>query len=266
MPAVGAIGAIASGVSTVGGAVAGALGDNTSQSFGPGTALEGQAAGVTGQQLTFLSGQGIKNLDTRQSELDALLAQLRESGGLPSGTDIRQARAASENLFQGQRNALQDQFRQQSVEARQRGAQLGRSSADPVFTASLAESQGQQLGQLEANRGSLEQQLALQLPQQRLAFEQQRFGLAEQAFKNRSALAQLGNQISVGQQNLRTQNRHSGGGLGGAISGAIGGLGAGRKLIQGFNSLGGGQSTESNQISFSDASQGNFGLGNTIFR
>ena len=238
MPPLGAIGGAISAASTVGGAISGAMGNRSSTSLGPGTALELQGSNLASQQLGFLGNQGIQNVEGRQAELDELLRQLRETGGLPSGTDIRQARQTSQNLFQGQRNALQDQFRQQLEQGRQRGAQLGRSSADPVLNASLAESQGRQLQQLEANRGALESQIALQAPERRLGFETQRLGLAQQAFSNRAALASLGSQISQGQQALRSRQSQSGGGLGGAITGAIGGLGGGIQIFNRGNQAG----------------------------
>ena len=99
---------------------------------------------------------------------------------------------------------------------------------------------------LQGRQGSAAQQLALQLPGQRLGFASQRANvlgqLGSQAFQNRSSLASLGNQITNSERNFRLQtatrfnNRTQEGSLG---QGLLGAVAAGGKTLGTFSKLGG---------------------------
>jgi hypothetical protein len=242
------------------GGVAGAFGSNSKQSqtswidAGNATGAEnaGQSGmmGAYGQLQDFVNrgpgGQDVTNAYGAQTDLAAMLKQMQESGGLPAGTDIAQAQNLAGGMFQAQRVGLQQNFLDQSQQADRQAALMGRGGNDPVLRAKLAQEQTRQSAMLDAQQGAFGQNLAMQLPGQRLGFAGQRAnvlgGLATQAMQNRQSIAAMGEGIMNQERNFRLQTakrygeqtQSSGGGIGGAISGALGGAGTGMSLMNSF--------------------------------
>lgn len=251
------------------GAAAGAFGDKktTTKDLGAASGLEKFSEGLSQKQLEELqglvgAGAGAGDVTAgaqSQRDLGALLQQMQQAGGLPGQEDIRASQGFAGQIFDPQRVAMQQSFGQQQIQANQLAAQLGRSVDDPIIRAKLAQSQTQQQALLQSEQGSFAAQLALQQPDRRLGFAQQRAqvlgGLGEQAFNNRITLQQLGQNALSQQQSFRLGSagttESSGGGFGGALKGLIGGIGAGASAAGGF----GGQQIQSGNLG-SSSSQG----------
>lgn len=242
------------------GGIAGSQGDRKSSTsrmqLDPASELETRGGDVALSQLNDLEkllGAGPGQRDVQQStqsqrSLAEMLTNFSQGGFLPSQQDIGGAQQLAQQLFAGQQEGLNQAFNQQRIQSSRNAARMGRSAIDPVLQNMLAQGQTQQQGQLNANIGSFAAQRAQELPQQRLAYAQQlaqvNQGLASQAMANRQALLGMGSQLqSQGQQfrlgtASRTVEEQSGGGLQGALTGALGGLssfaGAGQAL-QGMN-------------------------------
>jgi curved DNA-binding protein CbpA len=245
------------------GAVAGGMGTKSSSSGQSGIMLSdpsdfenyiagaGGNKGLTQKNLETLDwwvrdyggNAGDINASTEaQRGLADLLKQYSQTGGLPGQSDIDTSNNISARLFGGQREQLNQSFADQTTDANRRAALMGRSLNDPILAAKLAQEQTRQSRVLDANQGSFAQQMAMNLPMQRLGFAGQRAdvlgGLASQAMKNRLTLASLGDSALNTERNWRLStgtrfnNSEStqGGGLGGAISGALGGAGTGASL------------------------------------
>ena len=278
--AAGTIGTIGSAVGGIAGAIGGAQGDTKGSSsqllLGQEGAQEGQGReaaqqGLAGFKDLINQGPGAQDVTAglgAQRDLASQLQQYSQQGAIPSAEDIQQQNQLAGQLFAGRRQAITGAFAEQSQQAAQQAALMGRNPLDPVLRNKLAQQQTQQLNQLSADQGSFATQQALQQPQQRLGFAQQRAqilgGLATQALSNRQALAQLGSQLQQQQQNFRLSaagkqsTETSGGGLQGALTGAIGGIGAGAglgKIAQGF----GGMQPQQNTVDLVKANFGNIG-------
>lgn len=215
-------------------------------------------------------GQGdVSNAYGAQKDLAAMLKQYSEGGYLPSGADIATGQKYAGLLFQGQREAMNQAFNDQSTEANRQAALMGRSMNDPILRAKLAQEQNRQSAQLNANQGSFATQMALQQPGMRLGFAQDRTnvlsGLATQAMANRQALLSMGQSIQNSERNFRVQTatrwgkEESGGGLKGAISGALGGASMGMNAARLFGGGGGGGG--GGDVDLSTASDASLGMG-----
>lgn len=229
----------------IGGAVAGATDKTTVNKVNVGAAsgLENAASAGIGSDYNSLrgmvdAGPGSSDITagtTASRDLAAMLDSYSKSGGLPGANDITSANNLAGGLFQGQRQALQQNFMDQQTAARQNAAISGRGLNDPVLQNKLAQEQTRQQMLLDANQGSLSQQLAMALPGQRLDYSAQKAnvlqGLASQAMSNRQALLNIGEGIQTNERNFRlaTADRSSTqqGSVGGAISGGFAGLGSG---------------------------------------
>lgn len=255
-----ALTALALGGAALGG-LSGALGSEKKSSAGMDLAAEGdlermarEGSGADYNALRGMvdagPGQGdVSNAYGAQKDLAAMLKQYSEGGHLPSGADISTGQRYAGLLFQGQREAMNQSFNDQSTEANRQAALMGRSMNDPILRAKLAQEQTRQSAQLNANQGSFATQMALQQPGMRLGFAQDRTnvlsGLATQAMANRQALLSMGQGIQNSERNFRVQTatrwgkESSGGGLGGAITGALGGAAMGMN-VGGALGLGGG--------------------------
>lgn len=193
--------------------------------------------------------EDVLNAFNAQRDLAALFGTAAESGGLPSQVDITASQDIANNLFGAQRVQQQQAFNEQRTQADRQAALLGRQVNDPILRARLAQQQTEQSAVLAAQQGATAQQLALALPQQRLNFASQRAqilgGLGSQAIANRQALLNLG--AGIGQQErdfrLQTADRtgsqttpgaSTGQRIGAALTGAIGGAGAGLSLGSAF--------------------------------
>lgn len=244
------MGFLAAGIGALAGGIAGAI---KKPGLGAETELEQNARNATQAQFKSLqdvlsAGPGKRDFFRgiqSQRDLAAQLGQLSQSGGLPTEADITRTRGISDLLFQGQREAQNQSFQQQEVNASRRAALSGRSITDPVLQNQLAQQQTLQSRQLSAEQGSFATQLALQQPLQQLQFAAQRAdvlgGLGQQAIQNRQSLLGLGQQISASEfdrrQAMMQAERSRGGGFGGALTGAIGGAGAGMGIAGGLQNL-----------------------------
>lgn len=277
--------AAAIGGALVGG-VAGAFGKNSSQSTvssvdaGPATAFEN--LGQQGWQNAFqqLGGmvnagpgrQDVTNVYQAQKDLASTYQQYANGGFLPNAQDNATANNFAAAQFAPQQAQLNQTFLDQTQQANRAAAAMGASANDPILAAKLRTAQSQQQTLLNAQQGAFGSQMAMQMPGQRLGYQQAYAGalsgLATQAMANRQALAAMGEGIMQNQQNYRLQtatrtsnhNTSSGGGIGGAITGAIGGAGMGMSAYSSFANLGGGSPVRS-------APTGNpFGLNGPAFQ
>lgn len=169
-----------------------------------------------------------------QRGLGDLLAQYAQGGFLPGEQDWSTARQFASAAFQPQQVAMQQAFQEQNQRTAQLAAQLGRPVNDPILQAKLAQEQMRGAERLGAAQSAYSSEFAQSLPQQRLGYMGQladvRSQLASQAMSNRQALIGLGSNLEQAGRSFRAQTAEryqtSGGGLGGAISGALGGFGA----------------------------------------
>jgi hypothetical protein len=164
---------------------------------------------------------------------------------MPGQQDMATANQFATQMFAPQQMALQQSFVDQGIQNNQLAARLGRPGNDPILAAKLADSQTRQMGMLNAQQGQWAQQYAMDLPMQRLGFQQQmaqvQGGLASQALANRQALLSVGQNIQGAERNFRMGtathfgNSSSGGGLKGAITGGIAGASSGAQTYAMFN-------------------------------
>lgn len=178
-----------------------------------------------------------------QRSLAAMLEQYSKGGYAPTSQDVDLAG----QMLAPQQLALQQNLKQIQEQAARQQALSGRGPTDFVFQNRLNRNQLDLTQQLAAQQS----QLAAQQPFQRLDFAQNlaqiRSGLASQAMQNRQAIMGLGSQIQAAERNFRlgtasrtgTQTTESGGGLKGAISGALGGAGAAFGLMNSFGKMSG---------------------------
>lgn len=250
----------AAGLGLLGG-IAGAQGSKSSTSYqkqlAPETALEKQLNPELLKQFGGLSellglGPGAQDVTAglnANRDLASMLQGFAQTGGAPGQAEFDQGNSLAAMLFGGQRNALQNNFQDQQVNADRRAAVMGRAGNDPILAAKLGQEQTRQMGQLDAEQRGFAGQYAMQLPMQRLQFANQfaqvQGGLASQALANKLQLLQTGQALRNDDRNFRlgsastTATTTGGGGLGGAISGALGGLGAGASIGSLFGKLGG---------------------------
>lgn len=246
--------AIAGGAALAG-AIGGAMDKKTSSRLNVGAAsgLEDAASsGISSDYDTMRryadAGPGAGDISAgtgASRDLAAMLDQYSKSGGIPGAADITSAQNLAGGLFQGQRMALQQNFMDQETESARNAAISGRGANDPVLRNKLAQEKTRQQMLLDANQGSLSQQLAMQMPGQKLGYASQRAnvlqGLASQAMSNRQALLSIGEGIQSNERNFRiataTKENTQHGGVGGAISGGLAGLGAGMSAVSGMGGL-----------------------------
>lgn len=223
--------------------------------------LQNQFGNLTnlGNGLQNLANSGanasdVSNALSTNRNLAQMLSDYSANGGLPNSGDINNANNIASNLFASRQTSLNQSFNDQSVSASRLGAQLGRGGADPVLQAKLQTGFLRQQDTLNAQQQGTAQQIALQIPGQRIGYAQQGAGvtnqLANQAFTNQSNIFQnqsylygLGNQLGSQARSYRlgtsqtygNTNNSAGGGWAGAISGALGGAGAGLSAASAFN-------------------------------
>lgn len=246
--------AIAGGAALAGG-IAGAMDKKTSSrlNVGDASAMENAASGGISSDYNTLrgyadAGPGASDIAAGTGatrDLASLLEQFSKTGGIPGAGDITSARSLAGGLMQGQRMSLQQNFMDQETAANRNAAISGRGLNDPVLRNKLMQEQTRQQMMLDANEGSLSQQLALQMPGQKLGYASQRAnvlqGLASQAMSNRQALLSMGEGIQSNERNFRiataTKENIQHGGVGGAISGGLAGAGAGMSAVSGMGGL-----------------------------
>ncbi len=239
----------------------------------PDSALQKQSTQTLSDQLAALTNltnagpgqQAVTNSLSATNSLAEMLKSFSQSGGVPTAGNVASANQYANSIFA-------PQFQQQNQQNAQLEASLGRSTNDPILQAKLATQQAN-------TQGSFAAQYAQQIPINQLNFAQQLAGvqgnLASQAFSNRQALAQMGSGILQNQQNYQlatsqhygNETQTSGGGIAGAIGGALGGagafLGVGQQLGLGGSSAGGGASAlgQSPQLGSQFSAQPSYSLG-----
>lgn len=249
----GAAGAVAGGIA---GALKGPA--RIEKNLAPKSDLEIQAEAATGRAMSSFSdlmekGPGASDVEAgtqSQRDLGAMLADYTKTGGMPGAEDISTGQTMAGRLFAGQRQAQSENFIQQGQQYNAQAALMGRSPLDPVMRNKLMQEQTRQQAQLQADQFGFGTQLALQAPDKKLGYAQGRAtvlgGLASQAMANRQALFAMGSAALGQQQKFRSdtagETHYSGGeGAFNAISGAIGGLGAGMSAGKDFASIFGGE-------------------------
>lgn len=183
------------------------------------------------------------------NNLDRLMAELGQS---PSAERIQQAQAFAQNVYAPQQESLQQAFQDQQVNFAQRAAQMGRSSADPILAAKLAQEQIRQQKMLEAEKTNLTAQESINAPLRQFQNQLSALGgLSQQAIQNRQAVFGLGSDFANTMMNYRlatatrtgttneTRTSVSGGGLKGVLTGAFGGAQSGFMMGNGIGGGGG---------------------------
>lgn len=239
-------------VGAVAGGVAGSQGTSnstsTSVNLANASALQNQANNNVSGDYTSLENdvnagpgqQDVTNYMNNSTSLAAMLGQYAQSGGMPTSSDFSQGNSLASQAFQGQQTALSQSFQQQMQQANGQAAMMGRSGTDPTLMGTLGQSQMLQRQQLMANQGSYANQLAMQLPGQRLQYAGQQNqllgGLATQALQNRQSILSMGSGILGQQQQYQlgqsgnTSTQSTPGGFRGALLGAMSGAGAGMQV------------------------------------
>ena len=245
---VAAMAGIAAGGALLGG-LAGGQRQNTTQEtqriVAPESQLGKLAAGLSEEQLKELQkliGAGPGQQDVAagvasQRSLADMLGQYAQGGYQPNAADLEQARSFTQSMFAPQQEQMRQAFQDQQMYGNRQAARMGRAGNDPVLMNKLAQEQTRQQSMLGAQQQQYFSQYAQQIPQQRLGYTQQlaqvQSGLASQAMANRQALLSAGQQALAQDQNFRVgtassiTSQQSGGGLGGMLTGALGGAGMG---------------------------------------
>lgn len=200
------------------------------------------------KQLMALLGRGGQaqaegDIDAARAESMTLMDMLRGAQGGPSKQNILQGQKFAQQIFAPQQQALQQQFQQAETDTSRLAARLGRQVDDPILRAKLAQAQGQQVGQLQAQQGAFAAQSAQGFQTQALDLQNQlagiRGGLATQALQNRQALMGMGQSLlsqerqfrlaSAGQQTVGQQTNQ--GGFGDFLGATMAGAGTVGKLM-----------------------------------
>lgn len=242
--AIGTGAAIAIGAGALLGGIAGGQKNQSSQTqtsnvnAGIATKEENLATQAISDQFRQLQdyvnlGPGEKDITAgvdSQRSLAAMLESYSKGGYAPTAQDQELAKAQ----LAPQQVALDQNLRDIREQAARQQALAGRGPTDFVFNNRLNRNQLDLTQQLSAQQSAL----AAQQPFQRLNFASDlaniRSGLASQAMQNRQAILSIGSQIQNAERNFRlgtasrsgNQTTESGGGLQGAIGGALGGAGA----------------------------------------
>lgn len=171
-----------------------------------------------------------------QNDLANMLKSFSQGGFMPGQQDFAAANQFAQSAFQPQQVAINQQFQDEQLKANQMAARMGRSANDPLIQAKLSQERQRAQERLGASQSSYVSEFARSMPQQRLGYMGQladlRSGLASQALSNRQALVSLGSQIEGQGRQFRlgsaqiNQQQQQGGGLGGALTGLMAGIGA----------------------------------------
>lgn len=242
------------------GALAGGQKDSSTQNYtkilAPESEFEKQGGAAAGSALTDFSklinsGPGQQDVtagtDASRS-LAQMLQQFSQGGFMPNQQDYGYAQTMANSVFAPQRTALAQNFQDATMHGNRAAARMGRAGNDPILLNKLLQEHTRQQGMLDSEQTSYMAQRADQMPGQRLGYAQQyaqvQGGLASQALANRQALFAMGSQLRQNEQNFRIGSASteatssSGGGLGGMIKGALGGIGMGASVAGAFKSPG----------------------------
>ncbi len=239
------------GPNMVFGAISGGQKDRSKQeqhggiTMAPEGALEAQARTINGQSLGQLNdfvnaGPGMSDvtegLGAQRSLADMFKAYSQQGGNLPTADDITRSNQLGQQMFSAQNLGMKQNFLDQTNQANNQAALMGRDANDPILRAKLAQEQTRQQAMLGAQQGSWATQNAMQQPGERLNMFQNfagvKSGLATQAMANRQALLSMGSNVQNSERNFRmgsaerwgSQTQESGGGLKGAINGGLAGM------------------------------------------
>lgn len=223
----------------------------TSQSSSSTSEVIVDAAGKEETDARNLAFRQIGDLDARLKSLESssvlqnLDRLMQELGQAPSAERIRQAQAFTQDVFAPAEESIQQAFQDQETAFARRAAQMGRSSADPILAAKLAQQQVRERSLLESQKTAFRAQESVNAPLRQ--FQNQLAGLgglSQQAAANRQAVFSLGSDFANTMMNYRlatatrtnqsagTSTSESGGGLKGALTGAFGGAAAGAGIGQ----------------------------------
>lgn len=187
-------------------------------------------------QLRNLIGAG-----PGQQDIASALAfnrQVGEQGLLPSAGDIARANQYTGDIFAAEREALGQSFYDQTQESMRQRALMGRSGADPILQAKLAQEQTRQERMLGSQERGFAAQFAQGLAGQRGDMLNQ---LAQQAQANRLALLQTGSSLLGAERDFRLQTAErtnvNPGSFGKGLAGAIGGAGSGLQAVGNFQAM-----------------------------
>lgn len=242
------------------GAVAGSMKDKSTQeqssgvNLAPQTSLELQgqdwaSQGYSGFAQMVNAGPGQEDYTNgvqAQRDLATTYQNYANGGFLPNAQDQSTSNNLAASLFGQQRVGLQQSMVQATQNANMSAAAMGRDTNDPILQAKLQTNYANQSAMLNAQQGAAASQFAMQMPGQRLQYQQayasQMGGLATQAMSNRQALAAMGDGILQQERNWQyqsgthwgNQTQESGGGVKGAINGGLAGLGAGMSAVGGM--------------------------------
>lgn len=245
------MGYYAAAAMAVTGAIGGSQKDKVNSSGSQGTTNEVFAAPASAEEERARKFQldSIKELDSRLKSiesnpvLDNLDRLMQEMGMGPTQARIQQAQSFAKDVFAPQQVALNQSMEDFNRSYAQRAAQMGRSSADPILAARMAQEQIRQQARLSSEQGAFAAQEAIAAPQRQFANQ---FGamnnLSQAAIQNRQAVFSMGSDFanSLQQYRLATakrtgttnqfQDQYSGGGLKGAIAGSFQGWNAGMSM------------------------------------
>lgn len=255
------MGYYAAAAMAVTGAIGGSQKDKVNSSGSQGTTSEVFAAPASAEEERARAFQldSIKELDSRLKSIESspVLSNLdklmQEMGMGPTQARIQQAQSFAQDVFAPRQVALDQSMADFNTAYAQRAAQMGRSSADPILAAKMAQERIRQQQMLAAEQGSFAAQEAINAPQRQFANQ---FGamnnLSQAAIQNRQAVFSMGSEFanSLQQYRLATAKRtdttnqfkdqYSGGGLKGAIAGSFQGWNSGMSM-GGMGGMGGGQ-------------------------
>lgn len=208
----------------------------------------GQDYGTLRSLVDAGPGQGdVSNALSSQRDLASMLDTYSKGGYAPGSADFSLGRSVADQAFAPEQEALNQAFVTQGQMANRQAALQGRDmGSDPVLAAKLATAQANQTAMLNAQKNSMASQYAFQNPMMKLGFAQQHAqvlgNLATQALANRQALASMGSSILGNERNYQIATaRHyqeQGGGLKGALTGAMYGMGMGMNMLKSANGMG----------------------------
>lgn len=210
----------------------------------PATAEEKKARELQLNSMNDLETQ-LRKLES--PEVMANLEKLmKELGQAPSATRIAEANQFAQDVYNPQRVALAQSQDQQRLQFANTAAQMGRSSADPILAAKLAQEQVRQQARLSSEQSAFAAQESINAPNRQ--FSNQLGGmmnLSQLAMQNRGAVFSMGSEFANSLQSYRLAlatteqsqmgkgETRSGGGMKGFMQGFTGGGAAGAKMFMG---------------------------------
>lgn len=159
--------------------------------------------------------------------------------------DMQRGNMLAAQQFGGQRNAMNQAFQDQMMQANRAASSAGRSSNDPILRARLAQDQTRQMAQMQADQSAAAMNLGRQSTTDMLSLQGSRVntlaGLSQQAFGNQQNVFGMGQQLSQSEWSRAlgkaSYEQSQGGGFLGGLTGAMGGAAAGLNMAQGMGQM-----------------------------